>query len=65
MQGGATFTANCLLDALQYCDLRAPTLRVQIDGCSDNVNYTTFCLAGLLVLAGIFDEVQLCRLPVG
>jgi hypothetical protein len=65
MAKGMTFTANILLDILLYCDLRADTLRIQIDGASDNVNYAMFCVVGCLIKAGIFKSVFLDRLPTG
>lgn len=59
------FTCNVLLHALSKTKISAPKLRIQIDGASDNVNYAVYSLIGLLLLAGIFEEIELCRLPVG
>lgn len=36
-----------------------------MDGASDNVNYATYSVVGVLLLAGIFEEVEVCRLAVG
>lgn len=58
-------SVSCLLDALRHADMRANTLRLQIDGCSDNVNYAFHCIAGLLVQLNIFQHVYLNRLDVG
>lgn len=65
MSCGTNFILNSMLDALQYCDLRAKKLRIQVDGASDNISKAMFCVCALLVKARIFDEVHLCRLPVG
>lgn len=65
MKGGMNFTVNCILHALSSTDISAPVLRIQVDGASDNINYAMFSLAGILLLAGIFDEVIIARLPVG
>jgi hypothetical protein len=65
MYSTQSFTVNALLDTLLYCDLRASSLRIQVDGASDNINYSMFAVASMLVYAGIFEEVVIARLPVG
>jgi hypothetical protein len=53
------------MDALQYVDLRASKLRIQIDGASDNVNFGLHCTAALLIHFGIFEQVYINRMPTG
>ena len=65
MKGGMNFSASVVLHALSNMDISAPKFRLQVDGASDNVNYAMFSLAGILLLAGIFEQVHLVRMPVG
>lgn len=65
MKSGMNFAASVVLHALSKSDISASTFRLQVDGASDNINYGIFSLVGVLLLAGIFEEVVVARLPVG
>ena len=65
MSSGANYTISVLLDALQYADLRADELRLQVDGAGDNVNHAMHVTCLLLVQYGIFKSVFFNRLPTG
>ena len=65
MYAGMNFTVNCVLHALSKIDITAPKFRLQVDGASDNISYAVFAMCGILLLAGIFEEIIIARLPVG
>jgi hypothetical protein len=62
-------TCTAIWTALVYAKARGVTiprvLYLQIDGGSENWNLTVFAFFAYLVTVGIFDRVQLRRLPVG
>lgn len=70
---GTNLACHALLREIErrqeYClaagETMPHTLFLQIDGCHDNTSRTFYALLDDLICDGVFERIEVCRLPVG